>query len=149
VDREPIHSLQLVDGIALKSKTAPFLLRPRKYIRTRTSRERWEENAGYSPSTLAMIIAALCAGTDLARAYGHTERADFALAYADWLNSHVENWCVTTVGERLPGKPRHYVRITPADPLAPRPSTSLQAPRSPLRVRCFVLFRQMYRETLT
>jgi glucoamylase len=37
------------------------------------------------------------------------------------LNSHVEDWCVTTVGQRLPGKPRHYVRITPADPLAPDP----------------------------
>lgn len=86
-----------------------------------TAQERWEENAGYSPSTLATIIAALCAIAELARAYGHPDRADFALAYADWLNSHVEDWCVTTVGERLPGKPRHYVRITPADPLAPDP----------------------------
>jgi glucoamylase len=86
-----------------------------------TAQERWEENAGYSPSTLATIIAALCAGADLSRAYGHIERADFTLAYADWLNSHVEDWCVTTTGQRLPGKPRHYVRITPTDPLAPDP----------------------------
>ncbi|MEA2540258.1 MAG: glucoamylase, partial [Acidobacteriaceae bacterium] len=86
-----------------------------------TAQERWEENAGYSPSTLATIIAAICALAEMSRAYGHTERADFALAYADWLNSHVEDWCVTTVGERLPGKPRHYVRITPADSLAPDP----------------------------
>jgi glucoamylase len=61
-----------------------------------TAQERWEENAGYSPSTLATIIAALCAGAELARAYGHVERSDFTLAYADWLNSHVEDWCVTT-----------------------------------------------------
>jgi hypothetical protein len=54
-----------------------------------TAQERWEENAGYSPSTLATIIAALCAGAELARAYGHVERSDFTLAYADWLNSHV------------------------------------------------------------
>ena len=57
-----------------------------------TAQERWEENAGYSPSTLATIIAALCAIAELARAYGHPDRADFALAYADWLNSHVEDW---------------------------------------------------------
>ena len=107
-----------------RARFRPVLMRASAYLITAgpvTAQERWEENAGYSPSTLATIIAALCAIAELARAYGHTERADFALAYADWLNSHVEDWCVTTVGERLPGKPRHYVRITPADPLAPDP----------------------------
>ena len=43
------------------------------------------------------------------------------LAYADWLNAHVEDWCATSAGELVPGKPRHYVRITPADPDAPEP----------------------------
>ncbi len=107
-----------------RARFRPVLLRATEYLIATgpvTAQERWEENAGYSPSTLAVIIAALCAGAELARAYGHVERADFALAYADWLNSHVENWCVTTVGERLPRKPQHYVRITPADPLAPDP----------------------------
>ncbi len=86
-----------------------------------TAQERWEENAGYSPSTLATIIAALCAAADLGRAHDHNKPGDFVLAYADWLNSHVEDWCVTDRGETLPGKPRHYVRITPADPLQPDP----------------------------
>ena len=86
-----------------------------------TAQDRWEENAGYSPSTIATIVAALCAGADLARAYGHPERADFALAYADWLNAHVEDWCVTNAGELVPSKPRHYVRLVPADPWGPGP----------------------------
>lgn len=86
-----------------------------------TGQDRWEENAGYSPSTIATIIAALCAGADLGRAHGADDRADFALAYADWLNAHVEDWCVTNRGELVPGKPRHYVRITPADPQTPDP----------------------------
>jgi glucoamylase len=47
--------------------------------------------------------------------------SDFVLAYADWLNSHVEDWCVTNHGELVSGKPRHYVRITPADPVLPDP----------------------------
>ena len=86
-----------------------------------TAQARWEENAGYSPSPLASIIAALCAAADLARIHGNHHSADFITEYADWLNSHVEDWCVTDAGELLPGKSRHYVRITPADPLAPDP----------------------------
>ena len=60
-------------------------------------------------------------GADLARAHGNAKAAEFVLAYADWLNSHIEEWCVTNHGELVPGKPRHYIRITPADPLAPDP----------------------------
>jgi glucoamylase len=107
-----------------RARFRPVLMRASAYLIAAgpvTAQERWEENAGYSPSTLATIIAALCAGAEIARAYGHNDRADFALAYADWLNSHVEDWCVTTVGELLPAKPCHYLRITPADPLAPDP----------------------------
>ena len=86
-----------------------------------TAQDRWEENNGYSPSTIATIIAALCAGADLAKHFGHDRRADFALVYADWLNSHLEGWCSTTKGELRLEKPRHYVRITPADPHHPDP----------------------------
>jgi len=35
---------------------------------------------------------------------------------ADWLSTHLEEWTVTSRGELVKGKPRHYVRITPADP---------------------------------
>src|SRR6516164_5560408 len=38
-----------------------------------TAQERWEENSGYSPSTLAVVIAALAAAADWAREVGHTE----------------------------------------------------------------------------
>ncbi len=86
-----------------------------------TAQDRWEENAGYSPSTLATVIAALCVAAEMALAHGRGDGSEFLLAYADWLNSHIEDWCVTTAGEVLPGTLRHYVRITPADPLAPDP----------------------------
>jgi glucoamylase len=102
----------------------PVLRRAGEYLMLAgpvTSQERWEENAGYSPSTIAMVVAALCAGSDLAATHGAPEIARFILEYADWMNSHIEDWCVTNRGELVPGKPRHYVRITPADPLAPDP----------------------------
>ncbi len=49
------------------------------------------------------------------------DTSDFILAYADWLSDHLEEWTVTTRGDLVPGRSRHYVRITPADPLAPDP----------------------------
>ncbi|MDP2604957.1 MAG: glycoside hydrolase family 15 protein [Deltaproteobacteria bacterium] len=81
-----------------------------------TAQERWEENSGYSPSTLASIIASLVCAAEFARGRKDKLAADFLLDYADWLSAHLEEWMVTSRGELVQGKPRHYVRITPADP---------------------------------
>ncbi|MBE0607848.1 MAG: glucoamylase [Dehalococcoidia bacterium] len=84
-----------------------------------TAQERWEENSGYSPSTLAAVVAGLVCAAEFARGRKDKLAADFLLDYADWLSSHLEEWMVTTRGELVKGKPRHYVRITPADPNQP------------------------------
>jgi glucoamylase len=79
-----------------------------------TQEERWEENEGYSPSTLAANIAGLvCAAyfADL-NPQDHAT-AQFLLEYADFLESHLEAWTVTTQGNLLPGVPRHYIRFLP------------------------------------
>jgi glucoamylase len=86
-----------------------------------TSQDRWEENAGYSPSTLATVIAALVCAAEWATEYGETRAADFVFAYADWLAAHIEEWTVTTQGELVEGFPRHYIRINPTDPNVPDP----------------------------
>ena len=86
-----------------------------------TSQERWEENAGYSPSTLATVIAGLVCAAECGKERGQAQLADFILAYADWLAAHLEEWTVTTQGELVPGFPRHYIRINPTDPGAPDP----------------------------
>jgi len=86
-----------------------------------TAQERWEENAGYSPSTLATVIAALVCAAEWAKEYGKTDVADFVFAYADWLVAHLEEWMVTTKGELVEEFPRHYIRINPTDPGAPDP----------------------------
>jgi len=80
-----------------------------------TQQERWEENSGYSPSTLAANIAALICAADFARAHGERETALFLEEYADFLESHVERWTVTTQGSLVKGLPRHYIRICPAE----------------------------------
>ncbi len=84
-----------------------------------TGQERWEESAGYSPWTLAVTIAALVCAAEFARRRAEGKAVDFMLEYADWLSAHLEEWTVTTRGELVPGKPRHYIRLTPADPDQP------------------------------
>ena len=87
-----------------------------------TAQERWEENSGYSPSTLATIVASVVCAAEFARGRKDKLAAGFLLDYADWLSSHLEEWMVTSRGELVKGKPRHYVRITPADPKQARAS---------------------------
>ena len=81
-----------------------------------TPQERWEENSGYSPSTLAAIIAALTCAASFALEHGDEATAAFLQRHADFLASHVEAWTVTTDGTLVPGIPRHFVRIRPVDP---------------------------------
>ncbi len=81
-----------------------------------TAQERWEENSGYSPSTLATIIASVVCAAEFARGRKDESAAGFLLDYADWLSAHLEEWTVTNRGELVDGKARHYIRITPADP---------------------------------
>lgn len=76
--------------------------------------ERWEEAAGYSPSTLAINIAALVCAADFMKARGEHDLAAFVLQYADFLEQHVEPWTVTNQGSLVPGIARHFIRINPA-----------------------------------
>ncbi len=84
-----------------------------------TGQDRWEENAGYSPSTLATVIAGLVCVAEAAIGLGKTKLADFILVYADSLAAHIEEWTVTTQGDLVEDFPRHYIRINPTNPEAP------------------------------
>lgn len=80
-----------------------------------TAQERWEEAAGYSPSTLASNITALTCAALFMRDRGDAHTADFLQAYADFLECHIEKWTVTTEGTLHPDIRRHYIRINPDD----------------------------------
>jgi glucoamylase len=92
-----------------------------------TQQERWEEHAGYSPSTLAAVIAGLVCAADYARNKGRAAVADFLLDAADFYESHVEYWTVAHKGELLPGVPRHYVHILPINCSDPSPDENVDA----------------------
>ena len=84
-----------------------------------TQQERWEEDAGYSPSTLAAVIAALVCAADMARAQQAPELAGFWRTYADWIEAHLDEWTTTDDGVLLPEVKRHYMRIRPPAPGEP------------------------------
>ncbi|MBC7289243.1 MAG: glucan 1,4-alpha-glucosidase, partial [Armatimonadetes bacterium] len=86
-----------------------------------TEQERWEDASGYSPSTLASNIAALVCAADFAHNRGQSTVASYLLDYADFLESHLEQWTVTNSGTILPDVRCHYIRILPADVRNPRP----------------------------
>lgn len=86
-----------------------------------TKQERWEEAGGISPSTIAVVIAALICAADFARHSKDETSAAFLERHADWLEQNVERWTVTNNGSLLPEVKRHYVRLTPAQPGKPPP----------------------------
>ena len=86
-----------------------------------TPQERWEENSGYSPSTLAVNIAALTCAADFAADRGDPDTAHFFQESADFLECHVDDWTVTTAGVLVPGISRHFIRIHPVVPGDPEP----------------------------
>jgi glucoamylase len=113
------------EGVTLgRFDPCTMILRAAAYLISQgpvTEQERWEENAGYSPSTLATVIAGLVCAAELAKNGSDKDTSDFILQYADWLAAHIEEWTVTTVGELVDGLPRHYIRINPTEPGLPDP----------------------------
>jgi glucoamylase len=106
------------DPCPMVRRAAAFLIRHGPA----TDQERWEEASGYSPSTLAATIAALVCAADLAEAHGEACNAQFLLDYADFIESHLEDWTVTTEAELVEEIPRHYIRITPTEVGDARPN---------------------------
>jgi glucoamylase len=78
-----------------------------------TQQDRWEEDAGINPFTMAVCIAALVAGAP------HLESGarDIAYAVADYWNARLEDW--TTAGNiglaAQHGVDAYYVRVAPAE----------------------------------
>jgi glucoamylase len=71
--------------------------------------ERWEEQAGYSPSTIAAEIAGLTAASAIAARHGDATRARLYQATADDFQRNIKSWTVTTTG---PDGPRYFIRLS-------------------------------------
>jgi len=82
-----------------------------------TQQDRWEEDAGYSPFTLAAEISALLAGAEIADFTGHPDQAQTMRDTADAWNDNIERWVYATGGDLAQqlGISGYYVRIAPPD----------------------------------
>ena len=75
-----------------------------------TPQERWEEESGYSPSTIAAEIAGLVCAAEIARRNDDAASQHLYLAAADDWARNVERWTATTTG--VYGDGNYYLRIT-------------------------------------
>ncbi len=80
-----------------------------------TQQDRWEEDGGYSPFTLAVEIAALLAAADIADLVGQSIAAAYLRETADSWNDNIERWTYAIDGDlaRQIGVEGYYVRIAP------------------------------------
>jgi len=82
-----------------------------------TQQDRWEEDGGYSPFTLAVEISALLVAADLAESSGDPAVAPYLRETADIWNANIERWTYaqdTDLSRRL-GLHGYYVRIAPPE----------------------------------
>ena len=89
----------LVNFVSSERHQAPF-----------TPQERWEEQNGYSPSSIASEIAGLVCAADIAQANGDLASAHLYLTTADSWQSQLEKWTVTENGPYHPLP--YYLRLT-------------------------------------
>ena len=89
--------------------------------------ERWEEQGGYSPSTIAAEIAGLVAAGAIADRNGDPPAPGVYLATADHFQRSIKGWTVTTTGPY--GDGRYFIRLSKTgDPNAAIGTTSATAP---------------------
>jgi glucan 1,4-alpha-glucosidase len=94
-----------------------------------TDQERWEEDPGYSPSTIAAEIAGLIAAAAIAEKSGDAARALVYRAAADDWQRSVKAWTVTSAGP-LAHHP-YFIRLD--DNQDPNDGGSLAIARGPAR----------------
>ena len=110
------HALQPEDQARLwpmVKRAAGFVLRNGPV----SPQDRWEEDPGYSPFTLAIEIAALLAAADLAEANQEGELSSYLRETADSWNANIERWMYVSNTElakqmKVEG---YYVRIAPPE----------------------------------
>jgi glucoamylase len=96
-EKSTVDSLRRAADYLLSYPNAPF-----------SEQERWENQSGYSPATIASVVAGLVCFADLLHRNG--ENAGRYLAAADEWQRKVESWTATRTGPYQP-KP-YYLRLT-------------------------------------
>jgi glucoamylase len=99
-------------SVAMVRRAADFIIGYRQdgFAAPWSQQERWENQSGYSPGTIAATIAGLVCAADLIERSGDTATAQRYRSIADDWAARVESWTVTSNGPHSP-KP-YYLRLT-------------------------------------
>jgi glucoamylase len=100
-------------------RAAGFVLR----TGPRTKQDRWEENAGYTPFTLAVAVTSLLAAAEIAEACDVEALPALLRDTADAWNEQIEDWIYVedTSLARAAGVPGYYIRVAPESPATEGP----------------------------
>jgi glucoamylase len=114
--------LEDIDPWPMIRRAAGFLLRNGPI----TGQDRWEENGGYSPFSLAVQVAALLIAAEFADRAGEPDVAGVLRHTADSWNDAVDRWTyvVGTPIARDVGVEGYYVRVAPADVRDAQPASN-------------------------
>ena len=82
-----------------------------------TGQDRWEENGGYSPFSIAVEVSALLVAAEFATRAGEPELGVVFRETADAWNARIEQWTYVrdTAIARQVGVEGYYVRVAPSD----------------------------------
>ncbi|MDQ6633551.1 MAG: glycoside hydrolase family 15 protein [Gemmatimonadota bacterium] len=118
--------LEDIDPWPMIRRAAGFLLRTGPI----TGQDRWEENGGYSPFSIAVQVAALLIAAEFADRAGEPEVAGVLRHTADSWNDAIDRWTyvVGTPMAQDVGVDGYYVRIAPADVRDAQPASSGMIP---------------------
>lgn len=100
-----------------------------------TAQDRWEENSGFTPFTLAVEITALLAAAELADLAGEGRLASYLRETADFWNDSIEDWLYVSGTDlaRAAGVEGYYIRIAPTDEYGDSAPTQIVAVKNSLR----------------
>lgn len=105
--------LGTLDPWGMVEKAAGFILRNGPV----TQQDRWEEDPGYSPFTLAVEISALIVAAEFAEQNGEHDKAAYMRDTADMWHASIDRWIYvkdTELASRL-NVAGYYVRIAPPE----------------------------------
>jgi glucoamylase len=107
------HMLRPAAAFLVNGGRASIDWNAEQVVPPRTQQERWEEQAGLSPSTTAAMIAGLVSAADIATHLGRRDEASQYLDAADRFQAMLRERMVTTSG--VYGDGRYFLRINTDD----------------------------------
>lgn len=107
------NCLKTIDPFPMVAKAAAFIVQKGPS----SEQDRWEEEEGYTPFTIALEISALLAAADFFDENDKPHISKYLKETADWWNDNIENWLYvkdTALAKKLEIE-GYFVRVAPSE----------------------------------